>query len=93
MQTRSPSLRVLTSGPASMTVPEASWPRIIGSLDDEGADGAVGVVVHVGAADADGVQLDAHVAGAERLLALDGEVAEGELVLLFEDEGLHGEVS
>ena len=72
-----------------MTTPEASWPRIIGSLDDEGADGAVGVVVHVGAADADGVQLDAHVAGAERLLLLDREVAEGELVLLFEDEGLH----
>ena len=61
--------------------------------DDEGADGAVGVVVHVRAADADGVQLDAHVAGAERLLALDGEVAEGELVLLFEDEGLHGKFS
>ena len=58
--------------------------------DDEGADGAVGVVVHVRAADADGVQLDAHVARAEGLLALDGEVAERELVLLFEHQGLHG---
>ena len=57
--------------------------------DDERADGAVGVVVHVRAADADGVQLDAHVARAERLLALDREVAQGELVFLFEHQGLH----
>ena len=90
MQTRSPTLSVVTS--------RAGLDHHAGGLvaedhrraDDEGADAAVGVVVHVRAADADGVQLDAHVAGAERLLALDGEVAERELVLFFEDEGLHG---
>ena len=58
-------------------------------LDHERSDGAVGVVVDIGAADADGMQLDPHVARAERLLLLDREVAERELVLFFEDERLH----
>lgn len=31
MQTRSPGRRCVTSQPTSATVPEASWPRIIGA--------------------------------------------------------------
>ena len=36
MQTRSPSASVVTSAPTSTTVPEASWPRIIGSSTTKG---------------------------------------------------------
>ena len=72
MQTRSPSFSVVTSGPTSTTVPDASCPSTIGALTTNGPMRAVRVVVDVGAADADGVQLDPHVARAERLVALDG---------------------
>ena len=36
MQTRSPTLSVVTSEPTSITVPEASWPRIIGAFTTKG---------------------------------------------------------
>ena len=58
-------------------------------LDLEGSDLAVGIVVHIRAADADGVQLDAHVARAEMLFPLDREVPQRQCHLLFENEGFH----
>ena len=36
MQTRSPGFSEVTSAPISMTVPEASWPRIIGASTTKG---------------------------------------------------------
>ena len=36
MQTRSPTFNVVTDAPHSITVPEASWPRIIGAFTSNG---------------------------------------------------------
>ena len=60
-------------------------------VDDERPDPAVSVVVDVGAADADGVDGDANVVWGEGgVVVRDGDRAEGKLVDLFEDEGVHG---
>src|SRR5690606_30152101 len=56
-------------------------------VDDEGADATMRVVMHVGAADTDGVQLDLDHAGGDVHREVD--LAELELVLLFEHERAH----
>jgi hypothetical protein len=53
-------------------------------VDDEGADLAVGVIVHIRTADADCVQLDLDHARPDRIGQVD--IAEGELMLLLENE-------
>jgi hypothetical protein len=50
---------------------------------DELADGAVRVVMHVAATDADRAQVDAHVVRAQRLTELD--VAQAQHIFFFED--------
>src|SRR5216110_3055370 len=66
-------------------------PMILGHEDhrfahDEGADAAMGIVVDVAAANADRLQLDAHVVAAERLL--DRDVAQRQPELFLEHESL-----
>src|SRR5688572_1577323 len=61
-------------------------PQDHGRAHLERADPAVGVIVHVAAADADVAQADPHVAEPQRLLDLD--VAQGQLVPLFQYDSL-----
>src|SRR5690606_33634681 len=56
-----------------------------------GPDGAVGVVVHVAAADAERVVGDPDVVGTDAEREVD--VAKGKHVLFFENQGLHGDIS
>ena len=53
MQTRSPGFQVRDLRPVSTTVPAASWPKTIGALTMKWPDLAMGVIMHVEAADAD----------------------------------------
>ena len=60
-------------------------------IDHEGADPAMGVVMHIRPADADRVQLDAHIAGAKHgLVPVDlREIAQRKLVFTFKNKGFH----
>ena len=69
MQTRSPTLRCVTSCADLDDRPGRLVAEHHRRVDDERPDPAVRVVVHVGAADADGVELDLHLARADRRAA------------------------
>ena len=57
-------------------------------VDDIGADAAMGVIMHIRAANADGVDGDFDIAGTKAQRQID--LAQRKLVLAFEHEGLHG---
>ena len=56
-------------------------------VHDERPDPPVLVVVHVAAADPDGIDGDAHVVGRQRLIQVD--LAQGELLFPFQHQRLH----
>lgn len=76
MQTRSPTLRCLTSLPISITVPAASWPGCMGARTDKLANGAMRIVVDIAAANAYGVHLDAHIMRPYSFVLIQAHVAQ-----------------